>query len=143
MQRAAASAYIQHMKSAVGREARRFTAIGIFLFFGAVMAGLAAITLLCRGTPLDRLWVLNPIAHNRLVPLGRTVGILFLLLGAALTTAGVGWFRRRCLESLPKKFKNDIANEPGCRSNFEIGNSEDIFDCPHYAPSRDWNKTGR
>ena len=83
------------MRSAVERKARGFTAIGIFLFFGAVMASLAAITLLWRGTPLDRLWVLNPIAHNRLVPLGRTVGILFLLLGAALSTAGVGWFRRR------------------------------------------------
>jgi hypothetical protein len=38
------------------------------------------------------------------------------------------------LESLPKKLKNDIANEPGCRGNFEIGKSENIFDCPHYAP---------
>jgi len=28
-------------------------------------------------------------------PLGRTVGILFLLLVAALTTAGIGWFKRR------------------------------------------------
>jgi hypothetical protein len=59
------------------------------------MAGLAAITLLSPGTPLDGLWVLNPIAYKRLAPLGRTAGILFLLLGAALTTAGVGWFRHR------------------------------------------------
>ena len=59
------------------------------------MAGLAAITLLSPGTPLDELWVLNPIAYKRLAPLGRTVGILFLLLGAALATAGIGWFRRR------------------------------------------------
>jgi hypothetical protein len=59
------------------------------------MAGLAAITLLSPGTPLDELWVLNPIAYKRLAPLSRTVGVLFLLLGAALATAGVGWFRRR------------------------------------------------
>ena len=72
-----------------------FTAIGIFLFFGAVMANLAAITLLWRGTVLDRVWVLNPIAYKQLMPLGAAVGILFLLLGAALTTAGIGWFRRR------------------------------------------------
>jgi|ERR1022692_1393959 hypothetical protein len=32
---------------------------------------------------------------SELAPLGSTVGILFLLLGAALTTPGVGWFRRR------------------------------------------------
>ena len=83
------------MKASVRRKARGFTAIGIFLFFGAVMAGLAAITLLWRGTPLDRLWVLNQMAYKRLVPTGRPVGILFLLLSGALTTAGIGWFRRR------------------------------------------------
>jgi hypothetical protein len=83
------------MKSAVGRKPGGFNAIGIFLFFGAVMAGLAAITLLWRGTPLDRLWVLNQMAYNRLVPMGRTVGILFLLLSVALAMAGIGWFRRR------------------------------------------------
>jgi hypothetical protein len=59
------------------------------------MAGLAAITLLWRGTPLDRLWGLNHMAYKRLVPTGRPVGILFLLLSGALTTAGIGWFRRR------------------------------------------------
>ena len=83
------------MRSGVGRKARGFNAIGIFLFFGAVMAGLAAITLLWRGTPLDRLWVLNQMAYKRLVPMGRTVGILFLLLSVALAMAGIGWFRRR------------------------------------------------
>jgi len=72
-----------------------FTALGIFFFFGAIMASLAATTLLWRGTALDRLWVLNPTAYKQLAPLGATVGILFLLLGAALTAAGIGWFRRR------------------------------------------------
>jgi hypothetical protein len=70
------------MRSDVWRKVRGFTATGIFLFFGAFMAGLAAITLLSPGTPLDELWVLNPIAYKRLAPLGRTVGILFLLLGS-------------------------------------------------------------
>jgi len=69
--------------------------MGIFLFFGASMASLAATTLLWRGTPLDRLWTLNPTAYKQLAPLGRIVGIFFLLLGAALITAGIGWFRRR------------------------------------------------
>ena len=72
-----------------------FSAIGLFLFFGAMMASLAAITLLWRGTSLDRLWILNPTAHKELAPYGSTVGILFLLLGTALATAGIGWFRRR------------------------------------------------
>lgn len=71
-----------------------FTAIGIFLFFGATMAGLAAITLLWRGTVLDRVWDLNPTAYRQLAPLGRMVGLLFLLLSATLTAAAIGWFRR-------------------------------------------------
>jgi hypothetical protein len=72
-----------------------FMAMGIFLIFGATMASLAAITLLWRGTGLDHIWALNPTAHAQLAPLGGTVGGLFLLLGAALATAGIGWFRRR------------------------------------------------
>jgi hypothetical protein len=80
---------------ATGPKPSGFTAIGIFLFFAAVMASLAAATLLWRGTALDRVWVFNPTAYMQLAPLGRTVGILFLLLGVALITAGIGWFRRR------------------------------------------------
>jgi hypothetical protein len=72
-----------------------FTAIGVFLFFGATMSCLAATTLLWRGTVLDRVWALNPIAYQQLMPLGGAVGIFFLVLTAALTAAGIGWFRRR------------------------------------------------
>lgn len=45
-----------------------FLAIGIFLFFGATMASLAATTLLWPGTALDRLWVLNRkrVSYSRL-----------------------------------------------------------------------------
>jgi hypothetical protein len=94
--------YIQQMQSNESHQPRLgvrktpgFTAMGIFLFFGASMASLAAATLLWRGTALDRLWTLNPTAYKQLAPLGRIVGIFFLLLGAALITAGIGWFRRR------------------------------------------------
>jgi hypothetical protein len=78
-----------------GPKTTGFAAIGIFLFFGAVMASLAATTLLWQGTVLGRIWALNPPAYKQLAPLGGWVGILFLLLGAALVTAGIGWFRRR------------------------------------------------
>jgi hypothetical protein len=96
-------AYIQEMRDsdhpardlAIGPKTPGFTGVGVFLFFGAIMASLAATTLLWRGTALDRIWDPNPIAYTRLAPLGYPVGILFLLLGAALTTAGIGWFRRR------------------------------------------------
>jgi hypothetical protein len=74
---------------------RGLTAIGIFLFFGAVMACLARTTLLWPGTVPDRIWALNPTAHKQLVPLGRAVGILFLVLSVAQAVAETGWFKRR------------------------------------------------
>jgi hypothetical protein len=96
-------AYIQKMrdnecripKASDAPKPSGFAAVGIFLFFGATMASLAAITLLWRGTSLDRIWSLNPTAYRQLAPLGRSVGILFMLLGLALAAAGGGWFRRR------------------------------------------------
>jgi hypothetical protein len=74
---------------------RGMTTIGIFFFFGALMAFLAGTSLAKRGTFLDRMWVLNPHAYDELTPLGRRVGLFFLLLAAALLLAGVGWFKRR------------------------------------------------
>jgi hypothetical protein len=74
---------------------RGITAIGIFLLFGAVMASLAGTTLVWQGHALGRIWVLNPRAYKDLAPFGKTVGILFLLLGATLAVAGTAWFKRR------------------------------------------------
>lgn len=74
---------------------RGIVAFGVFLFFGAIMAMLAAITLLWPGTILDRMWALNSTAYMQLAPLGRAIGIPFLILGAALGFAGTGWFKRR------------------------------------------------
>ncbi len=72
------------------------TGVGIFLLFGTVMAFLAGTTLVWPGTALDHAWALNPRAHRELAPLGWMIGIPFLLLGATLLEAAVGWFRR-CL----------------------------------------------
>ena len=59
------------------------------------MASLAGITLVWRGTLLERMWALNPAAYKQLVPLGAAAGTLFLLLGIALAVAGAGWYKRR------------------------------------------------
>jgi hypothetical protein len=71
------------------------TAIGVFLFFGAVMASLAGTTLICPGTILDHVWVVNAPAYRQLTSFGKTVGVPFLALSAAMAAAGVGWFGRR------------------------------------------------
>jgi hypothetical protein len=72
-----------------------FRAIGAFLFFGASMAALAALTLLCPSTPVDHAWRLNPVAHAQLSTRPHLFGSAFLLLSLALTCSAVGWFRRR------------------------------------------------
>lgn len=82
-------------KDIPARPTRGVTAVGIFLFFGALMACFAGVTLVWRGSPLDGIWSLNPTAFQQLIPLGTKVGILFLLLSAALAIAGVGWFKHR------------------------------------------------
>src|SRR6266705_7150738 len=77
------------------RSPRGMTGIGTFLLFGAVTASLAGATLLWRGTALDRMWTLNPRAYKELAPLGKVVGIPFLMLGVLLAVACMGWFKRR------------------------------------------------
>ena len=80
----------------VGRErSAGIVLFGIFLFFGAAMAALAGTTLIWRGTILDGAWKLNPTGYRQLATLGRSVGIVFLLLSGLMTIAGIGWFRRR------------------------------------------------
>lgn len=69
--------------------------MGLFLCFGALMSALAGITLLWRGTILDRMWVLNLLAYQQLTLFGRWIEGMFLLLSAALAIAARGWFLRR------------------------------------------------
>lgn len=87
--------YAKRTVSSLQRKPLGFVVVGAFLFFGAMMAGLSATTLLHPGTILDRAWTLNPTAYRQLSPLGSKLGILFLILSAALAVSGIGWFRRR------------------------------------------------
>jgi hypothetical protein len=90
--------YSQGMNSATPVGAKltpAMTAVGAFLVFGACMSGLAGVTLVCRGTTLDRVWALNPTAYRKLATFSGTAGPLFLLLSATMAFACVGWFKRR------------------------------------------------
>jgi hypothetical protein len=73
----------------------RITAIGVFLFFGAVTTSLAGTSLVWPGTVLERMWMLNAPAYARFAPFAKLAGIGFLVLGTTLALAGVGWFKRR------------------------------------------------
>src|SRR5262245_37200309 len=83
------------MNEAKASAPRGLMAMGVFLAFGALMAFVAGFTLLERGTVLDRMWTLNPRAYRALAPLGKSLGIPFLLLSFALAVASVGWLKRR------------------------------------------------
>jgi hypothetical protein len=71
-----------------------FLPLGIFFYFGSVMAAFAAVTLLNPGTFLDAAWRLNPTGQAELSSLGKIIGVPFLMLSAALFAAGIGWFKR-------------------------------------------------
>jgi hypothetical protein len=77
------------------RAPRGLVTVGIFLLWGAAMASLAAATLICQGTVLDRIWALNPHAYSQLAPLRAKAGIPMLVVACALAAAGFGWFKRR------------------------------------------------
>jgi hypothetical protein len=72
-----------------------FLPLGIFFFFAASMATLAAVTLGLPGTFLDRAWELNKTAHAQLAPLGRIMGLPFAVLAVVALVAGIGWFKQR------------------------------------------------
>src|SRR5882724_7553783 len=72
-----------------------FVPLGIFFFFAATMAILATITLGFPGTFLDRAWELNKSGHAQLAPLGRIMGLPFVVVAVVALCAGIGWFKRR------------------------------------------------
>lgn len=72
-----------------------FVPLGIFFFFAATMASLAAVTLGWPGTFLDHTWELNKSGHDQLAPLGRILALPFGVLALIALISGIGWFKRR------------------------------------------------
>jgi hypothetical protein len=99
------------------------TAVGTFLFFAAVMATIAGVSLIWRGTFLDSMWSLNPRAYESLAPHEKLAGVLFLVLSATLWLTSVLWLRRvlwgwrlavaifatQALGDLTHAFRSDLA----------------------------------
>src|SRR5581483_3033098 len=69
--------------------------MAIFWVFAACMAALAGITLVWRGTMLDKVWALNKPAYAVLSPIAGVVGPLFLVLSAIMVSITMGWLRRK------------------------------------------------
>ncbi len=109
------------MTAPVNPSRRGLLAVGIFLLFGTVAAGFAGITILFPGSTLDRVWDLNRSAYRELAPLGRSVGIPFLVLSVTLAFASLGWFKRRlwgwrlALTVIAIQFVGDVGNALGGR----------------------------
>jgi hypothetical protein len=69
--------------------------LGCFCVFGASMSGLASVTLLWPGTPLDRVWVINPEGHVGLAALGSVAAYGMAALSVVMVTTAAGVFLRR------------------------------------------------
>jgi hypothetical protein len=90
--------------------------LGIFWIFAALMAALAGVSLEWRGTPLDKMWVLNKQAYAVLSPVASIVGPLFLVFSALMVFTSIGWLKRRlwswrlAIAVLGTQIVGDIAN---------------------------------
>ena len=72
------------------------TVMSLFFIFGAVMSGLTVVMLLFPGSPLDRLWGLNPHAHERFTTMGAWAVLLMGAVGIACATGAFGlWHLKR------------------------------------------------
>src|SRR5262245_48327807 len=70
-------------------------AFSVFSFVGAVVAGVAAISLAFPGTPLEPMWQLNPRGHQGLVRMHGWAVILLAGVSGMCGITGIGLWRRR------------------------------------------------
>ena len=71
------------------------TALSVFAFVGAALAGLSAVSLALPGSPLEPMWRLNPRGHQGLAAMhGWAVPVLGVV-SCACAVTGVGLWRRR------------------------------------------------
>jgi hypothetical protein len=69
--------------------------LAVFFGFGALAAGLAAVSLAFPGSPLEPIWRLNPTGRADLGRLGAWAVLLMALVSAACAAAATGLWRGR------------------------------------------------
>ena len=71
------------------------TALSGFALVGAVVAGVAAVSLAFPGSPLEPMWRLNPRGHQGLERIDGWAVLLLAVVSGACVIAGTGLWRRR------------------------------------------------
>jgi hypothetical protein len=70
-------------------------ALCVFSFVGAVLAGVAAISLAFPGSPLEPMWQLNPRGHQGFVHMHGWAVPLLAVVSGVCGAVGIGLWRRR------------------------------------------------
>jgi len=92
------------------------TALALFFSFGALISFTSAVSLLCRGGPLEAMWRINPRALDAFSTMGAWAIVLLGAVCVACGTAAVGlwrdrrWGRRVGLTILVINLVADLAN---------------------------------
>lgn len=70
-------------------------AVAVLLFAAAALAAVVSFSLLVPGTGLDRMWTLNPVAHEAFAARAGYTATILLLAGVLAAAAGTGLLRGR------------------------------------------------
>jgi hypothetical protein len=81
--------------STMGKRPAEVIVIAALMFAAMVIAVVVSFSLLFPGTSLDRMWGLNPAAHEAFATQGKYAATILLLAGGLAAVAGAGLLRGR------------------------------------------------
>jgi hypothetical protein len=71
------------------------TVVVVLMFIAAAIAAVVSFSLFVPGSPLERMWSLNPVAHEAFAARAGYAATILLLVGVLAAAAGVGLMRAR------------------------------------------------